>query len=107
MCSLDLNMGIISGTAHIETIFSFSPGTDKHCTGNALCSSDDSEKQLIHILHFFTIRSFSNCHKKNANMSNLENDGARESVLTFLSNDQETYCSERNEHGGKVRWCTM
>jgi len=29
----------------------FSPGTDKHFTGNAICSSDDSIKQLIHILN--------------------------------------------------------
>jgi hypothetical protein len=44
-----------SGTTHIKTIFSFSPGTGMRLIGNAFCSSDDSVTQLIHILHFFTI----------------------------------------------------
>jgi len=56
-CSAGLNMGTVSGTTHIKTIFSFSPGTEKHFTGNALCSSDDSVTQLIHNLHFFTLNS--------------------------------------------------
>jgi hypothetical protein len=52
MCSADLNMGTISGTTHIKTIFSFSPGKGKHFIRNALCSSDDYVIQLSHILHF-------------------------------------------------------
>jgi hypothetical protein len=36
--------------------------------------------------------------KKNAKESNLKNKGAREWVPLFLSNDQETPCSERHEH---------
>jgi hypothetical protein len=55
MCSVDFNMGTISGTTHIKTIFSFSPGTGRNLIGNALCNSDDSVTQLIHILHFLTI----------------------------------------------------
>jgi hypothetical protein len=35
-------MGTISGTTHIRTVFSFSPGIGRHFTGNELCSSDDS-----------------------------------------------------------------
>jgi hypothetical protein len=50
--------GTISGTTHIKTISSFSPGTDKHCIGNTLCSSDDSVTQLIHILQRFTTKNF-------------------------------------------------
>jgi len=42
MCSVDLNMGAISGTIHIQTIFSLSPGICKHFSAEALCSSDDS-----------------------------------------------------------------
>jgi hypothetical protein len=49
-------MGTISGTTHITTIFSFSPGTGKHFIGNALSSSEDSVKQLLQILHFLAIK---------------------------------------------------
>jgi len=65
MCSVDLNMATISGTTHIKTIFNFWPGTDMHLSGNALCSSDDSVTQLIHILHSLKINSiFYNPQKK-------------------------------------------
>jgi len=50
-------MGTNSGTTHVQTIFSFSPGTGKHFTNNALCSSDDSVTQLIHTLRYFTINN--------------------------------------------------
>jgi hypothetical protein len=63
----------ISGTTHIKTIFSFSPGTGKHFIGNALCHSDDSVTQLIHILHFFTINVFNKPAEK-ADETNLENE---------------------------------
>jgi hypothetical protein len=47
--------GTISGTSHIKTICSFWQGImGKHLIGNALCSSDDSVRQLIHISLFFT-----------------------------------------------------
>jgi hypothetical protein len=36
LCPADLSMGTISGTTHIKTIFSFSPGTDRHFIGNVL-----------------------------------------------------------------------
>jgi hypothetical protein len=51
-------MGTTSGTTHIKTIFNFSPDTDKRLTGNALCSSDGSVTQLIHILYFLTKNTF-------------------------------------------------
>jgi hypothetical protein len=54
MWSANLNMGTISGTAHIKKAFSFSPGTGKHSIDNAFCSSNNSVMQLIYILHFFT-----------------------------------------------------
>jgi len=44
--------GTISVTTHIRTIFNASPGIGKYFIGNALCSSDDSVTQLIHILQF-------------------------------------------------------
>jgi hypothetical protein len=52
MCSEDINMGNISGTAHIKTLFSLSPVTGKHLIGNAICSSDDFVTQLIQVLDF-------------------------------------------------------
>jgi len=51
MCSVDLNMGTISGTTHIKTIYSSLAGIGKNFTGTTLCISDDSVMQLIHILH--------------------------------------------------------
>jgi len=51
MSTLDLDMGTVSGTTHIKTIFSFSPGTGRHLLGNALCRSDDSAIQIVNILH--------------------------------------------------------
>jgi hypothetical protein len=41
MCSVHLNVVTTSGTTHIKTLFSFSPGTGRHFTGNALCNSAD------------------------------------------------------------------
>jgi len=52
MCSVYDNMGTISGTTHLKTIFSFSPATDKHFNGSEPYSSEDSVKQLSHILNF-------------------------------------------------------
>jgi len=49
MCSVNLNVGAITGTTLIKTLFSFSPSIDKHLIGKTLCSSDDSVTQLIHI----------------------------------------------------------
>jgi hypothetical protein len=52
ICSIDVGIGTISGTAHIKAIFSFSPDIGKHFRGKALCSSDSSFMHLIHVLHF-------------------------------------------------------
>jgi glucuronate isomerase len=52
MCSVDLNMGTISGTTHTKTIFSFWLGTGKRFIGNTLYSSD-----IIYILHIFAINN--------------------------------------------------
>jgi hypothetical protein len=51
-------MGTISDTMRMKTIFSFSPATDKHFVGNALCSSDDFVTQLINILNFLRKKFF-------------------------------------------------
>jgi hypothetical protein len=56
-------MGSISGTKHMKTKFSFSPGVE-HFIGNAFCSSGDFITQLIHILHFSTALYFTNPQKK-------------------------------------------
>jgi len=74
MCSVYLNMDTVSDKTHIQTIFNFSPGVGVHFIGNALCSSDVSVEQLIHILHFFSINSvlFKPPEKKNPDESNLE-----------------------------------
>jgi len=50
-------MGTISGTTHIKMIFSFSPSNGKHFIGNTHCSSDNSVKQHIHVLHFFMTKN--------------------------------------------------
>jgi hypothetical protein len=47
--------GTIIGTSHIKTIVSFLTGIGKRFFVKALCSSDVSVTQLIHILCFFTI----------------------------------------------------
>jgi len=44
--------GTISGKTRVKTIFSFSPGIDKHFINNAFSISDDSLAKLIHILRF-------------------------------------------------------
>jgi len=84
MCSIDLNMGTISSTVHIKTIFNFLSGMSKDFIGNTLCSSDNSVMQHIHILHFFTIDSVPNkpLEEKNPEESNLETEEAREWVLS-------------------------
>jgi hypothetical protein len=96
-------MGPISGTTRIKTIFSFSPGTGKHFIGNAFCNSDDSVTQHIHILHFFTTNGvlYKRQEEKNPEELNLENEGTREWVSLFLSNDQETTCPERHDPDGR------
>jgi hypothetical protein len=55
MCAAGLNMGTITGRTHINMTFSFWTASGKHFIGNALCSSDDSVTQLIHIFHSSTI----------------------------------------------------
>jgi midasin (ATPase involved in ribosome maturation) len=98
MCSADLNMATISGTTHIQMIFSFWTGTGKRFIGKALCSSDGSVTQLIHILHFVSINfTFTNPQKKNSDVSNLENGGAGEGVAV----QNVTNTTEEEE------WCTI
>jgi hypothetical protein len=94
MCSVDLSTAPF--VTHIEMIFRFCPCTVQHFTGSAVCSSDDSITQLIHILCYFTMNRLTNPQKKNPE-SNLENEGAWEWVL---SNDQGIPCPERHEHDG-------
>jgi len=57
MCSVDLNMGTISGMTNIKMIFSSWPGIGKQFIVNELHSSEDSVTQLIQILHFLTINN--------------------------------------------------
>jgi hypothetical protein len=85
ICSVDLNMATISGKTHIKTIFSFSQGTGKNFICNALCSSEDSFTQLIHILHFFHIEQYllqQPPRRNNSEESKPENEGAKEWVLS-------------------------
>jgi hypothetical protein len=56
ICSVGLNMDTITGTTDMKMIFSFSPVTGSHFIGNALCSSDDSVTQLLHILQLCMIK---------------------------------------------------
>jgi hypothetical protein len=101
MCSVYPNMGTISGTTHIQTIFSFSPGTGKHFTDNALCSPDDFVMQLIHILHLFMIIFFYKLPEGKIQSQIWRMGGGgevREWVPLFLSNNQETPCPETYEH---------
>jgi hypothetical protein len=61
--------GTISGTTHIKTIFSFSPGMEStsYFLGNAIRRSDSSLTQPFHILYFFIINNIlSNPKKKNS-----------------------------------------
>jgi len=48
-------MGTVSDIIHTKTIYNFWPGTDKHFTGNALSSSDNSHATHSH---------FELCHDK-------------------------------------------
>jgi len=48
------------------------PGTAKHFTGNALCSSDDSVKQFIHILQ--NNATYKSPEEKSPEELNLENE---------------------------------
>jgi hypothetical protein len=45
--------------------------------------------------------SFTNLREENPEESNLENEGAREWALLFLSNDQENSCPERHKRDGR------
>jgi len=107
MCLVQLNIGITSGTTHIKTIFSLSPGTDKNFIGNALCSSDDSITQLIHILYVFTINSaFYKPHNKKSRGVKSEERGVQGVGLPpppLLSNNWETPCTQTHEHDGRSR----
>jgi hypothetical protein len=73
-------------------IFSVLSGIGKYFIGHALCNSDDSVMQLVHILHFFMINSFlfKPSEKKHPEESNLEKKGAREWVSLFVSNSQDS-----------------
>jgi hypothetical protein len=98
MRSVDLNIGTISGTTHIKTVFSFWPGIGKHFTGNALWISDNSVMQLIHILLFYMVsRVLYKPPEKNSEKSNLENEGPGNFPQIFLSNDQEDPCPKRHK----------
>jgi hypothetical protein len=93
-------MGTISGTTHIKTIFSFWTGVGKHFIGNALCRSADSFTQLIRVFHSFTLGNF---FYKHTEMSNMENEGPKECVLPFVTNDQKTPCADRQEQDRKIQ----
>jgi len=92
MCSADLNMGTISGTTRIKTIFSFWTGIGKHFIGNALCRSADSVMQLSHTFHILTIsNAFHKLRQEKIQRSQIwRTRGTREWVPVFLSNDQGT-----------------
>jgi len=83
-------MVTISGTTHIKTILSFSPGTGEHFIGNKLHSSDKSDVQFIHILHLFMVNSVT--FKPSPEESNMENEWDQRMVPVVLSNDKGTPC---------------
>jgi hypothetical protein len=101
MCSAHLNMGTISGTTHIKTIFSFSSGTGNYSSGNAFSSSEDSVKQLIHILHK---QSLLQTLRKNPDESNLENEGTN---CSYPKIRKDNLCSKHMNMMAEVRWCTI
>jgi len=84
---------------HIKTIFSLWTGTDKYFIGNAFCSSDGSVTQLIHDKQSLLQTS----RRRNPEESNVKNEGTKEWVFLFLSNDQETPCPERYDNYGTNR----
>jgi hypothetical protein len=96
-------MATINGTTtHIQTVFSFWTGTNKHFIGNALCSSDGSVTRLIHILHLVTIISvFYKTPEETIQSQIWRIRGRRERILLFLSNDQETPCPEGQKRDGR------
>jgi hypothetical protein len=74
---------------NLKMIFSFSPGTGKYFIGNALFSSDDSVMHLLHILYLLTINNaiYKPPEEKIQRRQILEEEGAREWVPLFLSNN--------------------
>jgi len=60
MSQVDLSMSSISGTTHIQTIFSMWPVSGRHFTCNAFCSSNDSDTQLT----FFTFSTVDDVFSK-------------------------------------------
>lgn len=101
MCSTDLNIGITSGTTHIKTILSSSPGSGKHFTGNIFCSSDDSVMQFIHILHLFMINVFYKPCKKKIQSQLWRLRGPGDGGPLSITNNQEAPCPERHEHNNR------
>jgi hypothetical protein len=97
-------MGAITGTTHIKTMFSASPGTGKHFIGNAPCSSDDSVTQQNYSLCFFTIN--------NSLYKSPDETGQRREIWggkrpgnrspIFLSNDQEIPCPGNQELSERI-----
>jgi hypothetical protein len=94
-----LFMGTISGTTHIKTMFSFSPGTGKHFINNAPGSSDGSVTQLIHVLLYTNKSLLTKPQKKKSRGSNMKDEGPGNGSPFFLSNDQKIPCPERHDHG--------
>jgi len=93
-------------TTYIKTIFSISPGTDKHFIGNELCSSDDYVTQLIRILRLLTTNNvFYKPHKKSKE-SNVENEGTRECPPLPIQR-LGISISRKTQDEGEVRWCVI
>jgi len=91
--------GIISGTTHIKTIFSFSPDTGKRFICNALCNSDHSFTQLLRILHFMALNDvFYKPTDENIQRSQIWRTKGPGNGPPFLSNDEGTSCPERHEY---------
>jgi hypothetical protein len=90
ICSVDLNMGTISGTTHIKMVLSFSPclgciSLVKHSVALTILHAPQSHFALFHDKKYLLQLP----KRKNPEESNLENEGAREWVFLSLSNEQD------------------
>jgi len=107
MCSVDLNMGPISGTTYIKMVFSFLPDIGNHFTGNTLWTSDDSVMQLIHIFHFFMINSVLYKPHKKKSRGNKSGEGGSQGMGLLSSYPMlRKLPVQKGNMMGEGKWCT-
>jgi len=109
ICSIDLNMGTISGTAYIKTIFSFLPGIGiSLVTYSAALTILSCEWVHSHFAHFHDEQCpLQNPRKKNPEDLNLKNKWSLEWVPSSYQMIRKISVQKDKNMMGEVRWCTI